>query len=262
MKLENLGTIIEEQGFFLLKNVINKKYINNVKKDMIKVLGQYCHVDKNKSIDKILDQSFNLITKKSPQLRSNIYKCMANLQSIYNLSSLKIIKKIMNKIKIQTPRNLGSSIFAMEPNSKKYLILHHQDIRNDLASNQAINIWFPLTAGPNIGGVAIYPGSHRNGPIKHYIDKKHGKINLKKKLLKNLNKVEKIINFQIGDLLLFHPYLVHYSIINKGKKIRWTTAMCIDNPSNSPHLEKSFMPYVKTNFITNLTNEQLNRKYN
>ena len=262
MKFQNLNSIIEKQGFVLLKRIIDKKNINNIKKEIIEIMGQHCYVDKKKSIDEILDQSFNLITNKSGQLRSNIYKSISSLQSIYNLCSLKIIKKIMNKIKIQTPRNLGSSIFAMEPNSKKYLILHHQDIRNDLASNQAINIWFPLTAGPNIGGVAIYPGSHRNGPIKHYIDKKEGKINIEKKHLKKLNKVKKIINFQVGDLLLFHPYLVHYSIINKGKKIRWTTAMCIDNPSNSPHLEKSFMPYVKTNFITNLTNEQLNRKYN
>ena len=48
-----------------------------IKKEIIEIMGQHCYVDKKKSIDETLDQSFNLITNKGSQLRSNIYKSIS-----------------------------------------------------------------------------------------------------------------------------------------------------------------------------------------
>ena len=257
MKKQNLPLIIKKESHILLKKVVNKSYLTSIKKDMIKVMSQFVKIDNNLNIDKQLDCAFTTITDLSPKLRSNIYKVMSSLSCLSNLCNLPKIKKILKDLKFKVPRNLGSALFAMEPKKNNYLLHPHQDIRNKIVSNHAINLWFPLTEGKNIGGVMVYPGSHNSGPLKHQICKKTGKVTVKKKILDNFKKKKEIKNFCVGDILLFHPYTIHTSIKNTGNKIRWTTSFCVDDAARSPQLKDNFQPYNQSDFITELSNEQL-----
>ena len=205
-----------------------------------------------------MDFLFENISK-NKFLRANVYKSISHLQSLYDLCSLTKIRKILKFLKFNSPRQLGTSIFAMEPNNKNFLHLPHQDIRNNFSSTKAINFWFPLSSGKKIGGIGIYPGSHRLGPLKHLISKDKKKVVIESRTLDKLKKPIFIENFKEGDVLIFSPYIAHFSIKNSGKKVRWTCAMCIDDPSDSPHFIKKFNPFKIGKYITNKTNEQLQK---
>ena len=251
--------ILHNQGFILLNNVIEKKKIKLIKKEIISVMAQFDYNKKSykKNKNKI-DFLFENISK-NKFLRSNIYKSISHLQSLYDLCSSPKIKKILKFLKFNSPRQLGTSIFAVEPNNENFLLLPHQDIRNNFSSKKAFNFWFPLSSGKKLGGIGIYPGSHKFGPLKHSFSKDKKKVVIKRKILDKLKKPVLIENFKVGDVLIFSPYTAHFSIKNNGNKVRWTCATCIDDPSVSPHFTKKFNPFNKKKYITNKTNEQLQR---
>ena len=251
--------ILQNQGFILLNNVIEKKKIRLIKKEIISVMSQFNFNKRThkKSKNKI-DSLFENISK-NKFLRSNVYKSISHLQSLYDLCSTPKIKKILKFLKFNSPRQLGTSIFAIEPNNENFLLLPHQDIRNNFSSKKAFNFWFPLSSGKNLGGIGIYPGSHKFGPLKHSISKDKKKVVIESKTLNKLNKPVFIENFKEGDVLIFSPYIAHFSIKNSGKKVRWTCAMCIDDPSDSPHFIKEFNPFKLGKYITNKTNEELRK---
>lgn len=256
MSYQKIQNRINKDGFVHLKNIISQKLIKDIKSDMILCMEQFVSKIKNKNLDVKIDHYFNEITKKRGNLRSHVYKSISNMLKLYELSTSPKVQKILKNLEINSPRHLGTSIFAIEPQQNKFLTEIHQDIRNNFVSLKSLNLWFPLNSGKQIGGLGIYSGSHLLGPIKHRISKKSGFITVDSKFLKKF-KFVKITNFKAGDLILFSPFSLHCSIKNKGKKIRWTAAMCIDDISKTPHLNKKFNPFEKDKYVTNLTNEEL-----
>ena len=259
MQENNLINTLEEKGYIKLKKVVDKSLIIQIKKKMIAVMRQYVEVNKNLNLDQQLDFCFDNITKQGGQLRSNIYKAISNLLELYNLASTKNFKNILKKLQFISPRQQGTSIFAIEPKIETFLTDIHQDVRNDFIGSYALNFWFPLSSGKNIGGLAVYESSHKLGPIKHNISKKTGYITVNRSIIKKF-KYKQITNYEIGDLVIFNPMLIHHSIKNNGSKIRWTVAMCIDDVGRTNHLKKNLSPFNKNKYVTSMRNETLLKK--
>lgn len=251
---------IEKDGYYLFKNILDRKKINSLKNSMILVMKQFVKVKKLTNIDAQLDLYFQKSCKHGTILRSNIYKALSNLQELYLIFADKKINKIIYNLGIKSPRNQGTSLFAVEPFVDKFLTEIHQDIRNNFCSMKAINFWIPLSSGsPDSGGLGIYSGSHKLGPCKHVISKNSGLITVKNKKKLEKFKLVKINNYKIGDILVFSPFCSHFSLKNFSDRIRWTAAVCLDDAADSKHFKKKFNPYDRSNLVSLTTNEDLLR---
>ncbi len=243
------------KGYVHKKKIINKSNIKEIKEDMISIMKNYVKIYKYKDIDKTLDKGFIDISRKSPELRSNIFKAFCQLYTIPKLIYRKQFNHFLKNIGFKNPIIIGFGIIAMEPNEKRFLFNLHQDLRTVFASYHAANLWIPLTSGNDLGGMGIYNKSFELGPIKHSVSKVNGheevSYNYTKKFINT-----KITNLQEGDCFVFSPFSLHYSIPNFGKKIRWTARLVIDDVSKSKHFSKMFEPYNRKDYCDTRTNEE------
>jgi len=246
---------INKKGFVHEKNVIDRKLIKDLKLNMLSVMGNFVNISNERNIDFKLDKTFDKITKKSPALRSNIFKAFCQLYSIPKFLYQPKLKKLLKKIGYKDPIIIGFGILAIEPNEKRFLFNLHQDLRTIFASYSAMNLWIPLTNGKNIGGMGIYEKSFNLGPIKHTVSKINGHEEVKLKYTKKFKKVE-FNNLEEGDCYIFSPFNLHYSIPNQGNKIRWTARLVIDDVSKAKHFYKKFEPYDRAKFCDNRSNEE------
>lgn len=244
-----------QQGFLHKKKIIPINYLKDIKRDIIQIMSNYVRIIKKKNIDETLDKAFSDITKKSPTLRSNLFKVFCQLYKIPKLIYLENFTSILKKLNFESPIVIGYGILAMEPNQKRFLFNLHQDLRTTLTSYHAANIWIPLNNGKNIGGMGLFKKSHELGPIKHTVSKKNGHEEVNDKYSKKYLK-EEFTNMKMGDCYLFSPYSLHYSIPNYGKRIRWTARLVIDDAKKAKHFEKRLEPYIKSNFCNSRTNEE------
>ena len=245
---------INKKGFFHQKNIIDKKSIKDLKIKMISIMSNYITTQKSKSLDDKLDKAFNTISKKSPKLRSNIFKAFGQLYDVPQFLYQKKIKRLLKKFGFKDTIIIGYGILAMEPKEKRFLFNIHQDLRTVFASYSATNIWIPLNNGNNIGGMGIYEESHKLGPIKHKISRVNGHEEVDLKYTKKFKKVE-FKKLEEGDCYMFSPFNLHYSIPNNGNKIRWTARLIIDDVSKAKHFDKKFEPYDRSKYCDNRSNE-------
>ncbi len=247
--------LINKKGFIHKKKIIDIKSIKKIKQDMLSVMGNFVPVSNDYDIDKKLDKTFNRITKKSPTLRSNVFKALCQLYSIPQLLYKKKLFALLKRNGFKDPIINGFGILAVEPYEKRFLFNIHQDLRTVFASYNAVNIWIPITSGNDIGGMGLYEGSYKLGPIKHSVSKINGHEEVDFKYTKKFKKVE-FNKLEEGDCFIFTPFNLHYSIPNNGKKIRWTIRIVIDDVSKAKHFNKKFEPYDRKKYCDNRTNEE------
>ena len=115
-----------------------------------------------------------------------------------------------------------------------------------------------MSEGLRIGGVALRPKSHLNGPQKHQVT--DGYVQLK-----NFdNKKENDFlyeDWKLGDCIIFDPLIHHWSIPNRGLVYRWTVILKLDEVSSMSHLENSLTPFDASKYTDITTNkERINSK--
>jgi hypothetical protein len=131
--------------------------------------------------------------------------------------------------------------------------LPHQDLKGR-TSLKSLILWIPLTAGNELGGMACWPGSHKKGPLVHRVTTK-GQLELPDDAYMDFQRKD-LSDYDIGDVFFMDPYLVHETIANKGKSIRWTAIIKIDDIYDNTHLTESLNPFVIDDFIDTKNNAE------
>ena len=67
---------------------------------------------------------------------------------------------------------------------------------------------------------------------------------------------EDLSDYEIGDVFFMNPYLVHETIGNRGKRIRWTAIIKIDDILCNTHLAESLNPFCIEDFIDTKNNAE------
>ena len=218
-----------ENGYLIIKRFANKKTVNYLIESINKVLEEAITNSKVKirkssvksSVHRLND-NYMLLKTKNPKLKARVYdklKSLLVLQGVFsNFKLIKIIEDI-----IGTPAIVNNTQIKIDDPSNDRLLNLHQEL--DQLSLIHVTAWLPLQnlTTNKYGGLRFIPKSHKNGFIKHKISK-FGHIKYKSLSEKNIfikNKV-KILKINSGDLLLFHPLLIHGSLANKSKKVRLT----------------------------------------
>jgi ectoine hydroxylase-related dioxygenase (phytanoyl-CoA dioxygenase family) len=204
-----------KNGFVVIKNVISKTLIKNFEKD---IKTTYLHLNKKKKYKK---ENFASFFKSYPR-RKELYKLMQNMSIVKEILGHvdKIFGKsnVYKKLKFKIP-SYNTSLIMSVPKEEMFVLPPHQD-HGDFYSKNIFKIWLPMTqVDEKFGSFKLYTGSHKKGLYDHeFITKSHTAEVKRKYLLKYKTK---IIKSKPGTLIIFNPMIVHQSIKNISKQMRF-----------------------------------------
>ena len=219
--LNNLANQFNEKGYIILRDFLNKSHVKEMLDGFEKNLD-FCISNISNIKLKNLDEKYLWLQKKNPSLKGRAYDVSKYHQSLYKISDNKILKKFLKKYFNEEYFYLDLPQIRADDSSNSRALPMHQEIHGQL-SNKVVTLWAPLTkVSIKNGTMGVIPNSHKLGKIKHVFyktknNKYHGVTPqfLKKKRVK-------YFKLKAGDVVLFHPFLVHGTGKNFTKKIRWT----------------------------------------
>lgn len=239
-KMNKITKSLKINGYAIIKKFFFKKEINHILKSFEENID-YCYSLISKDKKKTLDEKYLFLQKKNNILKSRSYDLSKYDPSIYKFSTNYKLEKILKnyfkeKYFIDLPQ------IRVDDISNSYMLPLHQEIYGQLSSS-LLTLWAPLTkVSKKNGTLAVIKGSHNNGLLKH----QYYKINKNKYhgVKKNLLKGKKItyLNLLPGDIVLFHPLLVHGTGKNYTNKIRWTFVARYNGISGIEYLNNNNHP--------------------
>lgn len=239
------------EGFEFCRGVISPATIDRIRGEMVAIMRPFCDARVTGPAD--LDEAFAQVTRQSRLLRGNVLKTCGRLASLPLLLAEPGVRDMVAKVGIKVPVIQAYSVLCMEPFEKKFLFEPHQDLKQRI-SLKALAFWVPLSGGADIGGLGVLPRSHAAGPRKHTLSPA-GHVMLPAESYAEFTPFE-LTDYREGDCLFFSPYLIHWSIQNKGKCNRWTVSLKVDEASEAMHLPKSIHPFVIEEYVDTRSNEE------
>jgi len=243
-----------KDGYEICNRLVDTGRIEAIRQKMIAIMAPHCDCPADQPDS--LDQCFYAIAAQGQDLKTNVYRLFGRLADVpLLLGDLGVSGKVaaygFTNYTIQ-----AYSVFCLEPGNTKHMFLPHQDLR-DRTSRKSLIIWVPLSVGANRGGLALYPGTHRKGPLKHDLSP-GGQLLLGENAFADSARRD-ITEFEFGDCVFVDPYLIHESIENQGDGIRWTAVIKIDDASGQAHVRDSIHPFDIDDYIDSRSNaERLN----
>ena len=250
----NMKQEFETVGYVHRHNILNAATIARLRNQMLTIMRPYCAAGPdNEAPEAAIDRCFSEISAQGQDIKSNIYKMFGRLSELPMLLADKAIKADVSEMGFSAFTIQAYSVFCLEPGNTHHYFLPHQDLRNR-TSLKSLIIWAPLSAGPELGGMACWPGSHLSGPMRHGLSER-GQLMLPTESYANFERTA-LTNYEIGDVIFMNPYLIHESVVNTGEAIRWTAVVKIDDIESNDHLADNLHPFSIDEYIDSRTNEQ------
>ena len=222
----------EKNGFFLLKNFLNKDESNDLKKYSRKRLstdfdkGSLLHKkDKNGKV--------TLLSNWNSTLNNDVFSLIARDKRLVSLSKLVLgvdIYVYSHKITMKNPFEGGAWEW-------------HQDFGywhdNGCLEPSMLSIWIAIDDSTKSNGcLEVYEESHKLGRLNHI--RRNGQTCLDENYLADLKSRYKhsFIEMKSGDALIFHCNLLHASSENISDKNRWGFIASYNKSSNCPSRNK------------------------
>ena len=164
----DLKSEFEQNGFLLQKKIVPLSWINEVKQSMISIMQPYCDcVNADPSDASSVDKLFIKISSLGQNAKSNVYSTFGKLANIPLILSIPSIDKAIRNLGFNGYTIPAHSIFCLEPGNEKHKFLPHQDLKGR-TSLKSLS-YGSVNRGNELGGMACWPGSHRNGPLVHRV---------------------------------------------------------------------------------------------
>ena len=249
---EELVSKINIDGYIFLRNVLNKKRVNKVREEILEIFKKYNLIEENTLSEP--KWSGTKVSGGMLQPDGEIGLEIAKLKSIEDLYKSKEIIEInrilcggevfpwienQDRVRAYLPgidsfQTAGQTVLTVTPT--------HQDnfpFRTiEGKTVQFFTTWVPLMEiNETVGGLSIMNNSHKRGYFKHFLNDGQlmGVPSSKKELdnwvaegaVSSSGKIEPTDNerwiradYHVGDILIFHPLLVHRGLPNNSNMIR------------------------------------------
>ena len=236
--LEKVKHEFEKNGYFKISDEKLKEDVKSLKNKIWSICNA---IGKNEGFEFLDEENFSKFFNHDVNFRKNLYESLQKLKENYHISQNQIVENILCKLGLKAPTLRNVSLRIDLPNEKKYLQPMHQDV-NLMESENCLNFWVPLqSVNKHVGTMVLFEGSHKLGHIS-YGKKVRGYPVIDSQKLKNLKKV--FIKADLGNLVVFHPCLVHGSS-SITKQIRFTSIFRYDDLSQITWLKKKYNPLKK-----------------
>jgi len=238
-----------KDGFVVIKNILNKREIDDYLKEL-------------KKLSEILIKNYkspyvNLTKDKKVNTAHNLNKIFPRSKFI-KIAKIKIFNELLKKIFNEKPILRNLEIFAKPENTGMKTPFHQDNFYWNIKNKKAVNVWVALDkADKKNGGLIYLAGSHKLGLINHSLSNAPGssqEINLNKMNLKKYKSISPKLN--AGDCILHDCEVIHGS--NKNITNRKRRAITLSFKSKSAKVNISKMK----NYLKKLnTKIKLTKKY-
>lgn len=172
-----------------------------------------------------------------------IYNTVRKLPELFELMSdeklLRVVKRLSGLEKINS--NLSPYIWEAfcridPPRDGTYDLKWHQESYFTLPNSNSVQLWAPMINDVSLeetGTISAIKKSHLNGELTHSIVRHNDNYiseSIKDEKINSIDRDHENFSLKVGDVLLFHENLIHKTINNKGKKVRYTMVVNYSNP--------------------------------
>ena len=225
----------DENGFIIIKNFFDKKFLRVIKKDLIFFLNTNLN---NKN-------SINYINIKKKII--NTAHDLKKWDHLKKIQNNKLIVGIASKILNCKLKNFGAEVFAKPAKFGLSSPAHQDNFYWNVKSNKGLTIWIALdNVNKSNGSLYYYKKSHKLGLLSHKPSYAPGSSQtINKPNLKRLKKYKKIFTeLNVGDVILHSSLVVHGSNKNPSKNNRMAFTLRYI-PQNSKFNIKKKIKYEK-----------------
>ncbi len=226
---QNAATLreqMERDGYLFFRALVPAAEVLQVRRDVLEVLSEAGWIDP--AHDLMEGIAYPGIEPKTEGMReyTDVYRKVLKLPRFHNFPCHPALMDIANKLLGQEafvhPRRIGRITF---PGSAKWTTPAHQDYFYIRGSVETYSCWTPLGDCPmNLGGLAVWPGSHKVGYIEHSVSHP-GAIGGYGVPIDESQAVWHTTDFEAGDALFFRSYTIHKALPNlePNRRIRLST---------------------------------------
>lgn len=248
MNIDLLESYYKNQGYIVLRNFFSKNALERFKKSLS---GHISNQLKNHGLNNIEDPlnngliELNKIRKDKSKLDSVqiIYNTVRKLPELFELIAddrlLKVIKRLsgLDKINPDLSPYIWEAFCRIDPpRDYTFDLKWHQESYFTLPNSNSVQLWAPIINDISLeetGTIAAIKKSHLDGELAHSIvrhNEDYISESIKDEKINYNEKFHETFNLNVGDILLFHENLIHRTINNQGKKVRYTMIANYSNP--------------------------------
>ncbi len=213
-----LGEIYEEQGYLLLRDVLDHGSVTRALRRMMAVMARHGIVAENATEPKWTGTPLVGKHEESPEFAGI---CRELIEHPHNLA---VMEKILGEPAIMVP---NVNYRAYPPNSPLSMV--HQDGQYSPGIDGFRPVWIPLVdIDENVGGLIMAPGQHKRGCLH----------NLGKPPVFQIDAdtippdAWATTTYHAGDVLVVHPWTPHVGMANRSDRIRFSIDTRVQSAAN------------------------------
>ena len=172
-----------------------------------------------------------------------IYNTVRKLPELFELMSDEKLLTVIKRLSGLDAINPNLSPYIWEafcridpPKDNTYDLKWHQESYFTLPNSNSVQLWAPMINDVSLeetGTISAIKKSHLRGELTHSIvrhNENYISESIKDEKIQTNDRDHENFSLKVGDVLLFHENLIHKTINNKGKKVRYTMIVNYSNP--------------------------------
>jgi len=247
---EDILEFYRENGYAVLSDVYSDEDVSRIRSQIRNILETEAARELGEGPGAEFDTYLRDLFGISDDYRSNLYETLQDISALHRLAIHDNVFQMLDLLGIEEPalRDKGGLGLRIDiPSEDEFLSPTHQDVYPMKTENCA-NFWVPLrSVTPNSGALKVFPGSHEIGAVpaeEKFVRKYKG--NSKQGIPESFTAdyEETYASLDAGEVLAFHPYLLHQSTTNRSDDIRWTATIRFDDATSIEWLREEKNPYL------------------
>jgi len=229
---------IELDGYLFFRAIVPAKEVLRARRDVLELCDEAGWLDRSHDVEEAFaDASRGPYSEGMPEYMP-VYRRVLKTPSFHDFPAqpalMEVAAKLLDLPTVEVfvhPRRIGRITW---PNFAVATTPPHQDHYYIRGSVETYSCWTPLGECPiSLGGLAIWPGSHRRGFIEHTVHSP-GAVGGCGVPVDEEKATWHTGDFGLGDALFFHSYTIHKALPNQsGHHLRLSTDNRYQRPKDA-----------------------------
>lgn len=233
-----------EDGYIVLRNVIPlsliKKNLDEIE-SLLEAQWRHFFADatypgKDEALIKLMNRNINY--------RRYLYEWLnKRMVNIGKIAETDIVKKVLLELDIKYPIFQSAHNRITLPAEDHFLTEWHQDI-GVMDTENSIVFWLPMeAANQKNGAISVLKGSHKVGILVPEFINYRGHSELNPNIISKFDEIW--LDYDPGDLLIFHTKTIHNAKPNRTDKCRWAGIFRFDDALDTKYFDLDTSPLSK-----------------
>jgi ectoine hydroxylase-related dioxygenase (phytanoyl-CoA dioxygenase family) len=220
-----LRALMAEQGYLFFRGLVPREDVLAARRAVLAHLQEAGWLDPHRPLEEaVVAPGMTPTTEGRPEYMA-VYRKVLKTPLFHEFpchpALMAVAATLIDGALLVHPRRIGRLTF---PNFVEATTPAHQDHFYIRGAVDTYSCWTPLGACPiELGGLAVWPGSHAHGFIEHSV-RHPGAVGGHGVPVDEQQAVWHTADFEAGDALFFHAYTIHKALPNlSGDHIRIST---------------------------------------